>query len=112
MNQIGLSRKAQRKSRSVYGSGRFVSCAWPTKSPTARAEEGPAPFGTVMKDATGFQTQGAVIFNSAEQRTGTRKQDPRCCGIKHNTPCVQKPVGSVTLTANWPANSKPANILT
>ena len=45
---------------------------------TARARWDFAPFGAVMKDAPGFQTQGDVIYRAAKTAPAPALQDPRC----------------------------------
>ena len=62
---------------------------------TARARWDFAPFGAVMKDAPGFQTQGDVIYRAAKTAPAPAVAGPPVlAALKITPPCVQRP---------WPA---------
>jgi len=61
-----------------------------------------------MKDASGFQTQGVLYSTPHGQHRHPQAGPPDAGGVEYNTPCVQKPVGPVTLTALWLPTLTPA----
>jgi hypothetical protein len=67
---------------------------------TARARWDFAPFGAVMKDAPGFQTQGDVIYRAAKTAPAPAVAGPPVlAALKITPPCVPNPVGPVTVAA-------------
>ena len=76
MKQTGLNRKAKGIAQQFAVQADLVHAPGQLNSNDARAQKGFASFGTVMKDASGFQTQQMLYVIPQNSSTGTRFAGP------------------------------------